>query len=107
MSIPHRLLPDCIIWKRKRGVDSYGKPTYYPEEPLSQCRYEPSQKTIFGPDSELTVRRGVAFFGVPPHPPLSVDDVLILPDGTAPRVLTVEMLRDASGRVHHIEVEYG
>lgn len=104
MTISKRLLPDTIGHRALTGHDSYGKPTHAAPVSYPYSREMKSQRRIEQPGGEVILREGKAVFSVPIS--INADDLVVLPDGTEHRVITVQKGRDGTGRDHHTTVEY-
>ena len=83
--------------------DSYGKPTYDDGVDYS-ARISYKSVKIIGPDGqEIQAKGAIWFLG---RPTVTQDDKIVLPDGSAPPILSVSRPSDEFG-VHHTKVWFG
>lgn len=91
---------DEIIWQKKVGYDSDGRPTFGAPTTL-QCRISPKVRHILDVHGTDVVSHATIYPAY--SPAIGVEDKITLPSGVTPLILRVERPPDRDG-AHHTEV---
>lgn len=89
----------AITIKRKVGRDMYGQNIYAYDTTGYPCFLQRTRKLILDRTAEQTISELQIFIDRDVN--VSVDDIIVLPDGKEVRVLKVEELPDENGQIHH------
>lgn len=97
------LMPATVSIYPFASRDSYGKPAYgSPTNYRARVLYKPVK--VRAPDGQTIVARGVVWLAGTPV--LSPQDKMILPDGSEPPILAIDMVPDENGP-HHDKIYFG
>lgn len=93
------LMPSTIVRSTRTGHTNYGAPQFSTTTTKIRARVVTKQGTVRNSEGEDVVFKTVAWAastGV-----IDPSDRLVLPDGSAPPVLSIERYPDADGTHHH------
>jgi hypothetical protein len=99
-----QLMPYTCQLKKLTGRNPIGGDPVYGTATSFRCQIEDEMKTVRAPDGQEAVAyHALYLFGAPE---VAIDDIVILPDGSQPPILTVERWSDENGP-HHDVIRYG
>jgi len=88
------LMPSTVTWYKEASVDAYGKRTFSATVNSKRCRVSRSTSITNNANGEDVSEEGtVHFYGTAD---ITVDDKLVLPDGSVRIILSVETRTDAT-----------
>lgn len=95
------VLKQTLTVNRLSGVstDGYGRPAYSTSALSRYCRVTEKQTLVRTFEGEQEVANTVVW--VRSTSTFSPSDKITLPDGTCPKLLSVEEYRDQDGTIHH------
>lgn len=97
------MMPSTVTVFSKTATDAYGKFTFSASGTAVSCRIQPSNNVTTTMDNREVVARGtIIFYGTPA---ITTDSKIVLPDGTIPLIVTVQVHNDDTG-THHTTVTY-
>lgn len=97
------LMPTTVTVFARTATDAYGKLSFAATGTAVRCRLQPSDEVMKDAENRDVVAKGtIIFFGAPA---VSTDSRILLPDGTVPLILSVQVFNDDTG-VHHTTVVY-
>lgn len=98
------LLRQTVTRRAFVARDAYGSPTYGDPQAL-RASVQYGRRRVIDRDGQDAVSEGRVFLDV--DVAVSLDDELVLPDGSTPRLLHVTAVHDpVTGRPHHYEVAF-
>jgi len=96
-------MPHIVTHAEFANRSEYGKPSYGSEVEY-QARVTYKNQLVRAEDGSEILARGVIWFGGAPV--ISTIDLVTLPDGSAPKILAVELISDEDGP-HHTKLFFG
>ena len=95
------MLTDTVSHAVATGQDDYGQPTYAPAT-ARPARIEYKVRRIRNAQGDEVISRCRVF--LEGSPAVGIQDQLLLPDGTAPKIQLAYEVHDVDGSPHHCEV---
>jgi hypothetical protein len=97
------MMPSTVTVYIKSSRDAYSKPSFSASGTGVRARVQEDRPVTSGEVREVTESGTIYFYG---NPTVSVDDKIVLPDGTNVKVTMVTVMNDEVGP-HHTVVRYG
>lgn len=104
----HDCMKQSIVWHPFTGRSAYGKPTYGTAVTVSPCRVVYKDFWFRKPDGSEVIAKGIVWLGQ--YYRISVEDKIVLPDGTDHPILMAESYSDEEPSVdvgHHTKLIFG
>tara|TARA_Y100000310_G_scaffold212376_1_gene213215 strand:+ start:3177 stop:3503 length:327 start_codon:yes stop_codon:yes gene_type:complete len=98
------LMPDTIQLYKKSGQDLYNKPTWATSYTEHRGRVQYKKDVVRNDQGDTVMERGRIWL-YDGDTDIDEDDKILLPDGTWPMIVAVDMQRDEDGP-HHIVVHF-
>lgn len=98
------LMPSTITVYAKSSADAYGKVTWAASGTAVKCRIQETGQLVTTGDQENVYEQGRAIcYGIVT---VSHDSKIVLPDGSAPQILSITNHNDDAG-AHHTTISFG
>lgn len=98
------LMVDTVTIAAVSSKDAYGKRTWGSATTYPACRVQSGDHKVLDLAGQEKVATGRVY--IPNAPTVTLNDRLVLPDGSVPPILAVDRLADERG-AHHTVVHYG
>jgi hypothetical protein len=98
------MMPSVVTVYSKSSRDAYGKASFSASGTEVRCRVQQDRNVTSGSDKREIMETGVVYcYGVVT---VSVDDKVVLPDGTVAKITQVTTSNDDVGE-HHTAIRFG
>lgn len=98
------LMIDTVTVAPAATTDAYGRTNHDAPLTYTGVRVRPSKHRVTDRDGKDHVATGLVY--LPGHPEIGLDDLLTLPDGSVPVLLSMDRVSDEQGP-HHTVLHYG
>jgi hypothetical protein len=98
------LMVESITIANVSTIDSYAKHSYASPTTVTKCRVQTGAHKVTDQDGQEIVATGKVY--IASSPTVTPASKITLPDGSVPRVLTVDRFTDERGS-HHTCIHYG
>lgn len=89
------MMPSTVSWYPVSSTDAYGRRTFSGTAQTQRCRVQISKQMARDANGKQVTEEGRVYFYGPST--ITIDDRLILPDGTTQVILSVETRNDQFG----------
>jgi len=98
------LMPSTVTIYAQTALDSYGKQTFSGSGTGVRCRIQQTGRVSHDDKGRQVIEEGrIIFYGVPT---VGLSSKIVLPDGSSPVILSVQVHLDEDGN-NHTTVSYG
>jgi len=98
------MMPSEVTVYPKSSMDAYGKFTFSATGTATNCRVMETGRVVKSADGRDVYEVGtIIFYG---NPTITTDSKILLPDGSSPLILSVQVYNDDTG-THHTTVSFG